>query len=288
MGEIVEHYKGVHKSGLNLRFFNGEIVSYQDFNGEFRQTPMFQEKKLFILKNIFKNEAFKDLFIENGEKFINSKDIIVFLAEGKLFDAAQGRDSFFKFLIKNAKVQEFKILDGLQLRNWAQKEFDKYGAKIVPEALRQLVNYAGSDLWRLSNEIQKLASFKKGSTVGIKDINFMVRTEVETDIFKTIEAIVARNKKQALSLTHKHLEGGDNPLYLLSMINFQFRNLLLIKKTGKLAAHPYIVKKTAALARSFALKDLEKIYRDIFEADIKIKTGQLDPQLALDLLITGF
>ena len=281
--EIIEHYEEVHKSGLNLRFFDGKDLNYQDFKDEFRQSPMFQEKKLLILKNIFQNQEFKNSFLENGKKFIDSKDIIVFQEEGEI----SPKDTLLKFLIKNAKVQEFQLLEAGKLRNWTKKEFEKYKTEIQPEALWLLTDYVGNDLWQLSNEIQKLKSFKGGKIIGTKDVNLLVKPQIETDIFKTIEALALRNKKEALSLIHEHLEKGDNPQYLLSMISFQFRNLLIIKKTGKLNFHPYFVRKTASLAESFTFEDLKRIYHKIFETDLKIKTGRLDPQLALDLLVTG-
>lgn len=279
--EIIKHYQDVHKSGLNLRFFEGKNLSYEDFEGEFQQTPMFKEKKMLVFKNAFQNQELKDAFLEHGKRFVDSRDIIVF-QEGS---GISPKDAFLKFLIKNAKAQEFRYLEGVKLKNWAKKEFEKYKSEIQPEALWQIINYLGNDLWRLSNEIKKMAAFKKNRVIELEDINLLVKPEIETDIFITIEALALGNKKKALHLVHEHLEKGDNPLYLLSMINFQFRNLLMIKEAGKIPGHPYFVRKTALLAETFTREELRRVYRKIFETDLKIKTGRLDPQLALDLLI---
>ncbi|MDO8559263.1 MAG: DNA polymerase III subunit delta [bacterium] len=279
--EIIEHYKKIHESGLNLRFFAGENLNYQEFENEFKQFSMFQEKKLLILRNVFQSQEFKDSFLENGQKLIDSKDIVVFHEDG----GVSPKDPLFEFLTENAKTQAFQPLDGEKLRSWVKNEFEARKTEIQPEAVYRLVNFTGNDLWQLSNEVQKLASFSK-KPIELRDVNLLVRPQIGTDIFKTIEALASRNKKEAISLIHDHLEKGDNPLYLLSMISFQFRNLLIMKKTGRLAGHPYFVRKTRALADSFTLGEMEKIYRKIFEADLKIKTGQIDQQLALDLLIT--
>lgn len=282
LGEIIRHYEEVHKSGLNLRFFEGDNFNYHDFKDEFQQVSMFQEKKLLVLKDVFKNNGFREPFLENSQKFADSKDIIVFFEDGEV----SPKDQLFKFLIKNCKSQEFQLLGGIKLANWAKKEFANLNTEIQPEVLPRLINFVGNDLWQLSSEIQKLASFKRNAIVEPGDVDLLVRPKIETDIFKTIEALALRNKKEAISLIHDHLGKGDNPLYLLSMISFQFRNLLLIKETGKLQGHPYFVRKTALLADNFSRETLRTVHRKIFEADLKIKTGQLDPQLALDLLIT--
>ena len=253
--EIIGHYKEVHKSGLNLRFFDANDITYQDFRDEFRQMPMFQEKKLVILSNIFQNQEFIKSFLENGEKLAGSKDIIVIREEGDI----PPKDTLFKFLLKNAKAQEFQMLDDARLKNWAKKEFEKYQAVIQPEALSQLACYIGNDLWHFSQEIQKLSAFKKNSAIVLADVNLLVKPEVETDIFKTIEALALKDKKKALWLIHEHLENGDSPLYLLSMINFQFRNLLIAKKTGRISGHPYFARKTLWLAENFGLDKLQQI-----------------------------
>jgi len=148
----------------------------------------------------------------------------------------------------------------------------------------------------MSNEIKKLASFKNNKTVRTEDIKLLVRSKIETDIFKTIDAIADKNKKQALNLLHKHLEKGDSPLYLLSMINYQFRNLLAVKDLiekqipyniilKRSGLHPFVVKKSYYQSQKFTFQELKKIYQKIFKKDLDIKTGRIQPEIALDLLI---
>jgi len=287
--EIVEHYKKVHRSGVNLKFFEQKNLNYQDFQEQFRQSPMFKEKKLVILKNIFPNQEFTTSFLKNSKKFTSSTDVIVFYQAGPV---PSGRP-LFKFLVKNAKSQEFELLEGQRLKNWIKKELEKLSAKADPQAIEKLINFVGSDLWQFSNEIKKLNNFKKGKKIELRDVELLVKPKIETDIFKTIDAISLKNKKLAINLIHEHLEKGDNPLYLLSMINFQFRNIFevkdLMEKKKPLAfshLHPYLIKKSSQQARKFTLPELKKIYRKLFEVDYKIKTGKIEPQLGLDLLIT--
>lgn len=293
LNEIIEHYQKVHKSGLNLRYFDGDSeksLNFQDFRNEIETASMFREKKLLVLKDIFSNKDFQEEFLKQREKFVNSGNIIL-IYERKQADK---KSPFFKFLKKNSESQEFEPLEGPKLSSWIKKEFKQYNSKTDSEALAKLIEYVGNDLWRMSNEIRKLASYKK--EIGIKEIELLVRSKIETDIFKTIDAIAQKNKKQALILLHKHLEKGDSPLYLLSMINYQFRNLLVIKDLiekhnpynlilKKSGLHPFVVKKSYYQSQKFTLQELKKIYQKIFQADLDIKTGKVEPETALDLLI---
>ena len=288
LSEIISRYKENHKNELNLRWLEGKDLDFQDFKNEFQITPMFKEKKLLILSNVFSNKVFKEEFLKNSDKLNNSDHVIVFYED----KAVPRNDSLFKFLQKQAKVQEFQILSGQKLKNWLKKEFSKYGANIEPQALDKLCEFVGDNLWQLSNEVKKLSTFKKGGKIEIKDVDLLVKSKINTDIFKTIDAIALGRKKQALQLLHKHLESGDSPLYLLAMINYQFRNILEIKdliergqslNSSKL--HPFVVRKSYQQAQRFSFSELKKIYRKIFEVDYNIKTGRIEPQTALDLLI---
>lgn len=298
--EIIEEYKKIHKSGLNLRFldFSGSAgeLNFQDFKDAFQQRSIFKEKRLIVLTNIFSNKDLKQSFLKNIKNLTDSKDVIVISEKNKIL----ANDPLFKILKKKVICQEFKPLEGQSLENWVKKEIEKYRVKIEPEALQQIIDFIGNDLWRFSNEIKKLVNYKgKNSNLIItkQDIELLVRPKIEPDIFQTINFLASKNKKQALSLLKKHLEKGDSPLYLLSMISFQFRNLLMIRElidknrpyfliSKETKLHPYVVKKSHAQAQRFSLSELKKIYQKIFEVDLNIKTGKLEPETALELLIT--
>ena len=301
LNEIIEHYKKIHKSGLNLKFFEGEELNFEDFKDEFQQTSMFKEKKLVVLTNFFSNLVFKERFLKEGKNFVNSADIILFYEKNPIPE----KDSLFHFLIKNAKSQEFKLLAGQKLKNWVKKEFLNFGIEISQEALEKLISFVGNDLWQMSNEIKKLVAYRTGHNqvttvtkvcpeIKREDVELLVKPKIETDIFQTINAIAARNKKMALKLLKAHLEKGDSPFYLFSMINFQFRNLLIIKDLMERNLspyslnhlHPYVIKKSIPLLEKFSFPELKKIYQKIFQLDLDVKTGKIEPEMALDLLIT--
>lgn len=223
------------------------------------------------------------------------KETILFYEEGEINKS----DSLLKFLKNNGQFQEFRLLEGQKLKDWIVKEFDKYQIRIPSEITEVLAKFIGNDLWQLSNEIKKLATFKirKKEKISLKDIALLTKSKIETDIFATVDAFSSKDKKKALRLLHRHLEKGDSPLYLFSMLKFQISNLLIVKDLiekkmsfsyilTKSNLHPFVVKKNWNLAQKFNLEQLKQIYRKIFKLELKIKTGKIDPALALDILIT--
>jgi len=289
--EIIEGYKSVHKSGLNLKFFDcqkGDV--FKDIKNELRQSSMFKEKKLIVATDPFLNNYFKGKFLEEAETFLDLDDIIILFQEGEI----KKEKKLLNFLEKKAKTQKFSILTGQNLKNWVIKKFGKQ--KIEPDALDLLLDYVGSDLWRMSNEIEKLRNYRKDKIIKKEDVKLQVKPVIEVDIFQTIDAMAQRRKDSALRLFQKHLENGDSPLYLVSMINYQFRNLLTIKDfvekckpygiiLKKSGLHPFVVKKSYFQCKQFSQEELKKIYQKIFLIDLEIKTGKLSPDAGLEMLI---
>jgi len=295
LNEIIEHYKKIHKSGLSLIFFDFKEDSFEDFRDAFKSFSMFKEKKLMVLKNLFFNSKIENDFLKNLREISRPKEIILIYEE-----EIDENTPLAKELKKEAKFQKFNLLEGIFLKNWVKREFQKYSARIEPEALNLLLDFVGNDLWQMENEIKKLVNYSPGKEIKRKDIELLVKPKIETDIFKTIDAIAAKNKRKALFLMKEHLEKGDSPAYLLAMINFQFRNLLIIKSSElrrelytndmrilseKLKMHPYVIRKAIQQSKKFSLEELKKIYQKIFQVDLGIKTGKIDPETALDLLI---
>jgi len=295
--EIIEQYKKTRKSGLSFIWLeqeNPERSMWEDFCNAIQQISMFGEKKMIFLSEVFNDQEFKEKFLKNAKKFVSSEEIVVFCQKGEV----PNRDKLLKFLRSKAKIQHFQFLAGEKLKSWLKREFVKLKAEIKPEALEKLIDFVGNDSWRFFSEAKKLADFKKGKIIEEKDINILVKPANEAGIFKTIDALAQKNKKQALLLVRRHLEKGDNPLYLLSMINFQFRNLLMVKDliekneaqyaipkiTG---LHPFVVRKSCQQAAKFTFQELKRIYSKIFQSDLNIKTGQMSAESALDLLIAG-
>ncbi len=293
LDEIVAQYKNVRKSGLNLLQLDAGDMDFAEFYQQFKITSMFAEKKLVVLKNLFAAKAFQEAFLEELKQLEAMEDIIVVYES----DEPDQRVKLFKTLLKTCKCQEFAALEPKQLKAWVQKEFEKLGQASNLDAIDLLVSYVGTDSWRLHQEIQKLAAYKQGQTLKKDDVEQLVRPSITMDIFKTIDALAQKNKRQAMMLVAKHLDGGDNVLYLLSMIAFQFKNLLIVKElvekqmmyasiAKKSGLHPFVVKKTYQQCHQFTMQELKNIYRAIFQTDLDIKTGKIEPETALDLLVS--
>ncbi len=288
--EIITGYKKKYSSGLNIKFLKSS-EGFKDIEDENKQVSMFSEKRLIVVGDVFSSEKLKKDILENYSKISSSDNIFVFYQEGEVKKKEKLIEIFLK---EKAIVQEFIPLSGKKLSSWIKKEFEKNEVKVSDEAVFKLQEIGGDDLWRIKNEIDKLSLYKKN--ISKEDVEEMVKTVTGVNIFNTIDAIAEKDKEKALFLFYDHLEKGDNPLYILSMIVYQFRNLITVKDLmernysyseiqTKSNLKNFVFRKSYNQAKKFSFIELKEIYEELFLADLKGKTGQIDPVLAIHLFL---
>lgn len=303
LDEIIKKYRLKYKSGLNFAKIEASEEGFEELKTKIETASMFEEKKLVVFKNALSlsvkfQEKIKEYLLKKN-LFENKNLFLIFLEEGE----ARNKKVLFKILLKNSlKSQEFKKLPLFKLKRFIQEEVKKLEGRIHPRALEKMIFFYGSNLWQIDNEIRKLVAFKKGMMILSEDIENLGEVNLDPSIFETIEAISRKQKQKALKLILEHLKKGENELKILSMIVFQFRNLIKIKSIleennynlrspklrqqfWKSRIHPFVIKKTLPIAKNFSMEELKEIYKKLFEVDLKIKTGKVEPDLAIETFI---
>lgn len=197
---------------------------------------------------------------------------------------------------KHAYLKEFVAPTERALPKWIQERVAAQGGSIDGAAVAELANHIGADLRLLDTEIAKLLVYRLNESIRAQDVQLLVASVRESDIFALVDAIGRRETNTTLKLLHAQLDQNAAPGYLLAMITRQFRLLLQMKDLAvrgltvetaraQLKMHPFVANKTWTQALNFALPQLAAIYQKLLDCDIAIKTGRSEPVLALDVLI---
>ncbi|HAI73928.1 MAG TPA: DNA polymerase III subunit delta [Candidatus Moranbacteria bacterium] len=303
--EIKKKFSINDKSGAGLSLFDAKEEKeniLKKFQSDLKNTGLFSSKKLLILRRIISRSSADEqaqilkFFKENIEKIkIDTDCVIIFWEE----ESPRKNNALFKFLIANAKKQNFEKLQDAKLKQWILERIKNINpdAVISNSALEKLSAGANGDTATLHQEIEKLVNFSYPKMIDEQTVNLLTQTDWENNIFKTIEALADNKKQTALELLRRHIDKGDDPFYLFSMFVYQFRNLLRIAslqengifnelEIAKLAKlHPFVVKKSFHPAKNFGEKKLKNIFQKLSAIDTKIKTGKLDIKLALDKFV---
>ena len=196
-------------------------------------------------------------------------------------------------------VKRFDPPDDRSLPQWIRRRAEKHGGSLEPRAAHRLASVVGADLRLLDQEIDKLVTFSGGErAVTAEDVETLVPYSQEAVIFDMVDALGHRDGSTASKTLHRLLEEGEHPLGLLGMIIRQFRLLIQVKSLKSdgtsprevaktLGIHPFPARKLHNQAAHFTSGQLEKVYRHLSEVDVEIKTGKIEAEVALDLLVAG-
>ena len=291
----------------NVTVFNGTKVGANELMAACNTISFLSPKRLIIVEGLLgrfeqkgkrgrgKNKSPELKEWEPLSESVMPESTILVLIENKLSKT----NPLLKKLTPVAEVKECTPLDlrGKDLPNWLRTRIKKNGGEISPKALRLLIDLIGNNLWILSNEIDKLCLYAEGRVIEEDDINLLVGYVRESNIFQMVDAIVQRRLGTASRLMHLQLNEGSAPPYLLYMITRQFRLLIQVKAlmeqkvpTSKIGnrigvTSEYVLGKTLDQARGYPSRKLEETYKKLLITDLSIKTGRLEGELAMDLLL---
>lgn len=259
-------------------------------------------KRLIIIKNLLsggsadQQKEVTDFLKFKATRLSEDRDIVAVFWEA---DMPKKSQALFKFLEKNSKNQNFQKLPPAKISQWVLFELKEIDSKsaISKSALDMLIAYTEGDTRTLRCELEKLANFAAGRMIEEQDVELLVRAKVDASIFATIDALAGKDKKTALTLLHRHIAKGEDPLYLLTMIVYQFRNILQVadlreqyagrdQEVSRLTKlHPFVVRKSITQSRNFTFKRLKEIYKKLSVMDTHIKTGRMQAVPALERFI---
>lgn len=290
--KLKEKFISASLGDTNLAEISGKTANYSEIVRQILAMPFLSKTRLVIIENILSEgkAEIKEKIQEILKKV--PKSTILLFSETKI----DKRLGLYKKLMKSDKVQEFKLLDEDQLRRWIKNEVENRGGIIESAAIIKLIEYVGNDLWRLNNEIDKLITYKK--EIEVSSIEQLVQSKIDKDIFQLIEAIGQKNLKKALKEAQALVTMGENELYILSMIVYGYRNLLILKDLSERTKttsswdlakasglHPFVVQKTINQLNNFSMQELKNSYKTLLDYDSAIKTGKMESKTALTLLI---
>jgi len=206
--------------------------------------------------------------------------------------AVDQRTVYFKTLKAAAKTVKFELLSTPKLQQWIARTAAAQGAEIERPAIGRLLDLAGEDQWRLSNEIAKLATYRSPITPATVDA--MVEEGNTETIFTLVEAMTAGRPEAALPLYRRLREDGLNEVYMLSMVIWQLRNLLLALTAGtttpaalaKAAGmSPYVAGKMLSNRHRFTEEQLKTAFLQAVDTDYQIKSGLGAADILVEQLI---
>lgn len=276
---IEAHVLADSEKGFNQQVMYGRDVTIEDIVGAAKRYPMMAERQVLIIK-----EA-QDLS-RNIEKLLsyaeNPQPTTVLVLNYK-YKKLDKRKKLHKVIAKTGCIFESKKLYENQVSDWIRKVLSENNYKIEPKASLMLVEFLGTDLSKISNELAKLMLVLSEGTI-ISDTHIEENIGISKD-FNNFELRKAVGEKQIVKANRIIKYFGENPknnplIITISLLNGYFTQLLLfhgLKDKSKsavarnLGVNPYFVDEYFVAARNYPMRKVAQVIAFLRDADVKSK-----------------
>ena len=306
LDQVIRAYQTKHSSGLNLKSFNGieEKDIFNNFKNFIQTVSIFNEKRLVMVRNILSldDQEIEKLtdFLVNSALVKTDERFVVLTEEGVVDEKkmSSAKRKLFNFLVSaECRSQKFSNLSSSELKQWIKEKVNQKEGNISEEAIRELIIRAGSDLFRLSNEIEKLIHYHSNKRISLTDIQLLVEAPTISTTFQFVDALADQDQPKAMKLLWEQFyQKNEKPELILGALIYQFRNLLAGKELvesgenkfsiqKKLGVPYFVANKIIFQTRKFTLSQLKSIYHRLAQLDYLIKMGRVDLATDLELMI---
>jgi DNA polymerase-3 subunit delta len=293
LARMAAAYTAKNGSDMGVERLDGAAVKPRELAAALRAAPFLASSRLVIVESFSANKSLGTGAAAAGDvnkmlAAVPATTVVIFVEP-----AIDQRTAVFKALGKADKVVKFEALAPVTLPAWIAAEARRLGGSVEPAAARLLVEMAGGDQWRLAEEIQKLVNYDPAVTS--VTVRLLVEPSVEQSVFEMVEAMSGGRVAAALAGYRRLLAARQGEIYMLTMIQWQLRNLLLAKAApsgltqAELAREagmsPYVAGKMQSACRRHSLEALSRAFCAAADCEQDIKTGRARAEEAVEQLI---
>ena len=289
-----------HERDFNQSILYGRDVTMEDVIGTAKRFPMMADRQVVVVREAQELSRTIDK-LETYAENPQPTTVLVFAYKYKTLDK---RKKITKLLDKVGVVFESKKLYENQVGDWIKRVLSGQGYSIDNKAVAMLVEFLGTDLSKINNELDKLKIIlPKGHTFTPNDIEENIGFSKDFNNFELRKAIGEKNQVKAYQIIDYFAQNPkENPLVVTTGLVFGFFSQLLqyhgLKDKSQMNAakilkvNPYFVKDYEVAFRNYPMKKVSAIVSALRTIDVKSKgvgaasTSQHD--LLKELLITIF
>jgi DNA polymerase-3 subunit delta len=194
-------------------------------------------------------------------------------------------------------AQEMQHLKGRALSDWTtRRAVDVHG--LTPAIAAQVVRVTPPDLSVVDSELSKLAAYRaSGSKLTAEAVTELLAGGREDEIFKLTDNLLPHPTPQAMQIARGLTRGGLQPTtvayrmarhvaLVLEVRARQDRGESLSQVQDVMSEHRFVIQKAYDTAQNADPDRLEAALRAIRDYEWEVKSGQVDAEWGLDVLLT--
>lgn len=286
---------------LNTIIIEGNSISFEDIQNACETLPVMSDKKVVHIKSpSFTLETLdsqaKSLLKEVTDYAKNIPEYTILMITSR--DPIDKSNSLIKVSNTIGSLVELKIpMYRKDLSLWIETSLKESGKTISKSDIFYLTNEMTSSIDNMELELDKLVSYiGDRETVTREDIDAIIHKTAESNIFKMTDYMYKKDAKNALDILDTIFLQGEQFPKIMFMIIRQFRilyNVRLLIDSGerdsdiikKLKIQEFVYKGISKVIGKWESRDIKDALEDALDTDYRIKSGKMQPELGLELLI---
>jgi DNA polymerase-3 subunit delta len=273
-------------SDLGIERIDADEVSYARIEEALTSISFFTPDKLVILHSPSGNKDFVEKFEELINKIPESTTFVI--VEQKL----DKRLAFYKNLKKLTDCKEMNEPDINSLQSWLVQEAKVQGGSISRQDAVYLIERAGANQQKLSNELTKLLLYEPD--ISLEAIDILTERTPQGDIFQLLRAAFSGNKNRTMQLYNEQRTMGKEPASIIGLLTWQIRIIAIIISAGDRSIdqiareskiNPKSLRDSQTFARQHNLSDVRHLLSDLLQIDTSIKSSSRDADESLKLFL---
>jgi DNA polymerase-3 subunit delta len=261
-------------------------------------------------KNIFFPEK-KVLLVRNASEAKNPKDIQHYISNpdrDKILVLAEGSSKIPKWFndLKTDKVIEAPSYTQYNAHLWLTQDAKRRGRSLDKSLAQAIVLNVGNDLASLSNELDKICLYTQDKTLKAEDIQKVILPQNSIQVFDIVNFWASKEIPKALQYFVRHYstipdnETVKSNMVLISSFLSKIETLIRansLKASGmdsnqmaqELGLNLWVFKnKISDQINARNISSLRKSYTSICNIDRLVKTGSINPEIALENFIIQY
>jgi DNA polymerase-3 subunit delta len=276
---IEENILSEEEKGFNQMVLYGRDITIEDIVDNAKRFPMMAERQVVVIK-----EA-QDLSrtIENLVPYVDNLQPSTVLVLCYKYKTIDKRKKLYKAIQKVGLIYESKKLYENQIADWIRRVLQGKNYKIEAKATLMLVEFLGTDLSKISNELDKLmVVLPVNTTITPKDIEENIGISKDYNNFELRKAVGEKNVLAVNRIINHFAQNQKaNPMVMtISLLNSFFTQLLIFHSlkdksnssvARALGINPYFVQDYTIAGKNYPMRKVSQVIGLLRDADVKSK-----------------
>jgi DNA polymerase-3 subunit delta len=282
---LVDRFVPEDMRSFNLSVDYGSEIDIGTFVSTARSFPFLSDRRVMVVRELERLKGKWKPLVEYCTSPVDSTIVILVFSthddRGRRIKPPRDFSRLEKAVKTAGKVIQFDRLDERSLRKWITSRGRRLGIDIDERGVGSLISGAGTNLYDLSNELEKLAVVYEGGSVTGESVASVIGSYRMRSIFEVMDSIGRRDAASALDMISGIINSGaERPSVVVYQLIRHFLSLLRIKAGQGGGGYRY--DKLKAEAARLTTREIIGWLENLRTIEILMKSTVFPEELLLD------